>query len=83
MIDSQPTTKETLGAPDLLINKAPTADLEELDPGKKDEDALGLSYDELDDFLEGKPVSKKVEETIIAIYLKTQHKRMPIPTIYD
>lgn len=74
---------ETLGAPELLINKAPTADLEELDPGKKDEDALGLSYDELDDFLEGKPVSKKVEETIVAIYLKTQHKRMPIPTIYD
>ena len=26
----------------------------ELDPGKKDEDALGLSYDQLDDFLEGK-----------------------------
>ena len=73
---------EALGAPELLINKAPTADLEELAPGKKDEDALGLSYDELDDFLEGKAVSKEVEETIITIYKRTQHKRAPIPTIY-
>lgn len=72
-----------LGAPSLLINKAPTADLEELDPGKKDEDALGLSYDELDDFLEGKNQDKTLEEKIITIYLKTQHKRKPIPTIYD
>jgi len=73
---------EQLGAPSLLIDKAPTADLEELAPGKKDEDALGLSYDELDDFLEGKPVSNEVTQTIISIYLKTEHKRQPIPTIY-
>ena len=74
---------ETLGAPELLIYKAPTADLEELDPGKKDEDALGLSYDELDDFLEGKQVSKKVNDIVIAIYTRTEHKRAAIPTIYD
>ncbi len=74
---------ETLGAPELLINKAPTADLEELDPGKKDEDALGLSYNELDDFLEGKQVSNKVNDIVIAIYTRTQHKRAAIPTIYD
>ena len=74
---------EKLGAPALLINKAPTADLEELDPGKKDEDALGLSYDQLDDFLEGKTVSAEVNDKIIAIYKRTQHKRAPIPTIYD
>jgi len=72
-----------LGAPESLITKAPTADLEELDPGKKDEDALGLSYDQLDDFLEGKPVSTDVEKRIIDIYVRTQHKRQPIPTIYD
>lgn len=74
---------KAMGAPEKLITKAPTADLEELDPGKKDEDALGLSYDQLDDFLEGKPVSEAVSEKIIAIYMKTQHKRQPIPTIYD
>ncbi|OKY25748.1 ammonia-dependent NAD(+) synthetase [Thalassotalea sp. PP2-459] len=74
---------ETLGAPDVLIHKAPTADLEELNPGKKDEDALGITYDQLDDFLEGKTVAPHVSEKIINIYLKTQHKRAAIPTIYD
>ncbi|QBY05261.1 ammonia-dependent NAD(+) synthetase [Thalassotalea sp. HSM 43] len=72
-----------LGAPEKLITKAPTADLEELEPGKPDETALGLSYDQIDDFLEGKDVADNVEQTLINIYLKTQHKRQPIPTIYD
>jgi NAD+ synthase len=72
-----------LNAPDLLVNKAATADLEDLDPGKKDEDALGFSYDQLDDFLEGNPVDPSVASMIIAIYQKTQHKRAAIPTIYD
>ncbi len=73
----------TLGAPDLLVKKVPTADLEELAPQKADEDALNLSYDEIDDFLEGKPVSKDVAERLVRIYSVTQHKRQPIPTIYD
>lgn len=72
-----------LGAPDILVKKAPTADLEDLDPGKTDEDALGISYDQLDDFLEGKTVSDQIKDHIINIYIKTQHKRQPIPTIYD
>lgn len=74
---------QALGAPKQLIEKAPTADLEELSPGKKDEDALGISYDQLDDFLEGKLTDSKIEEMIINIYLKTQHKRAEIPTIYN
>lgn len=72
-----------LGAPAILVEKAPTADLEDLEPGKKDEDALGISYDQLDDFLEGKVVSEQVSKHIISIYKRTQHKRQPIPTIYD
>jgi len=72
-----------LGAPAILVEKAPTADLEDLEPGKTDEDALGISYDQLDDFLEGKTVSPQVSEHIINIYKRTQHKRQPIPTIYD
>jgi NAD+ synthase len=72
-----------LDAPSLLIDKAPTADLEELSPGKEDEIALGMSYDELDDFLEGKNTNLTLEKHIINIYKKTQHKRMSIPTIYD
>ncbi|WP_394209701.1 ammonia-dependent NAD(+) synthetase [Enterovibrio calviensis] len=72
-----------LGAPDLLVVKTPTADLEELAPQKADEDALELTYDEIDDFLEGKDVSDRVKERLVHIYTVTQHKRQPIPTIYD
>lgn len=74
---------ETLGAPSVIIKKAPTADLETLTPQKADEDALGLTYDQIDDFLEGKPVADEVSEKLIYIYQRTQHKRQPIPTIYD
>ncbi|MDC5706123.1 ammonia-dependent NAD(+) synthetase [Vibrio europaeus] len=73
----------TLGAPELLVKKVPTADLEELDPQKADEDALNLTYEQIDDFLEGKPVSAEVTERLVHIYKVTQHKRQPIPTIYD
>ncbi len=72
-----------LGAPDVLVNKAPTADLESDNPGLEDEVALGISYDQIDDFLEGKEVPAAVEDKLIGIYKATQHKRKPIPTIYD
>ncbi len=72
-----------LGAPALLVEKIPTADLEELAPQKADEDALNLTYDQIDDFLEGKSISAEALQRIIAIYKATQHKRQPIPTIYD
>ena len=74
---------KALNAPSILVDKAPTADLECLEPGKTDEDSLGISYQELDDFLEGKEVTTAVSEHIINIYEKTQHKRQAIPTIYD
>ncbi|PML78563.1 ammonia-dependent NAD(+) synthetase [Enterovibrio norvegicus] len=72
-----------LGAPELLVVKTPTADLEELAPQKADEDALELTYNEIDDFLEGKEVEARVSERLVSIYKMTQHKRQPIPTIYD
>jgi len=72
-----------LGAPAILVEKAPTADLEEDQPQLEDEKALGMTYDQIDDFLEGKDVAPAIEEKLIAIYLRTQHKRQPIPTIYD
>lgn len=74
---------KTLGAPDILVEKTPTADLECLAPQKADEQALGLFYDDIDNFLEGKPVSSEVEARIVSIFIKTQHKREAIPTIYD
>ena len=63
--------------------KTPTADLECLMPQQADEQVLGLSYDEIDNFLEGKAVSQEAEDRLIAIYNKTQHKRLAIATIYD
>lgn len=73
----------TLGAPSKVIDKAPTADLESLSPQKADEAALGLTYDQIDDFLEGRAVPASVSEKLVYIYQRTQHKRRPIPTIYD
>ncbi len=72
-----------LGAPHTIIHKAPTADLETLNPQKADEQALGLTYDQIDDFLEGKAVDAEVESRLLYIYTSTQHKRVPIPTVYD
>lgn len=72
-----------LGAPERLVQKIPTADLEELAPQKADEDALNLTYDQIDDFLEGLPVSQNVIDRLVSVYQATQHKRQPIPTIYD
>lgn len=72
-----------LGAPANIVHKAPTADLETLSPQKADEQALGMTYDEIDDFLEGRTVDPDVAKRLVAIYEKTQHKRVPIPTIYD
>ncbi len=72
-----------LGAPELLIEKTPTADLECLAPEKSDEDALGICYKDIDDFLEGRVISAEIEQKLIQIYQQTEHKRQAIPTIYD
>ena len=74
---------KTMGAPDSITYKTPTADLECLSPQKEDEAVLGISYDDIDDFLEGKPVPETSEKRLVEIYNKTQHKRLPIATVYD
>lgn len=72
-----------LGAPAHLYEKAPTADLEEDRPALPDEVALGVSYRQIDDYLEGKTIDEAAAEKIEAWYLKTAHKRhLPI-TVYD
>lgn len=65
-----------LGAPENLVYKTPTADLEELDPGKPDEVAYGCTYEDIDNFLLGKDVSDEVAEILIAAYNRTAHKRV-------
>jgi len=74
---------DTLGAPETLVHKTPTADLECLTPQKADEQALGVTYDQIDAFLEGRDVEQTAAERIMQIYNNTRHKREPIPTIYD
>jgi NAD+ synthase len=72
-----------LGAPAKIISKTPTADLECLNPGLSDEAVLGLGYDQIDDFLEGKSIDSEAANRIMDIYNHTQHKRQAIATIYD
>lgn len=68
-----------LGAPAKLYDKTPTADLEEDKPMRPDEEALGVRYEEIDDYLEGRDVSPTAADKIEGWYTRTQHKRhLPI-----
>lgn len=66
---------EYLHAPQKLYEKTPTADLEEDRPALPDEEALGVSYHSIDDYLEGKPVPEDDAKTIEKWYVRTAHKR--------
>ena len=63
------------GAPESLVEKVPTADLEDLEPGKPDEASHGVTYAEIDAFLHGHPVSEEAFRIISSTYEKTHHKR--------
>ena len=72
-----------LGADPALYEKVPTADLEEEKPGIADEVALGVTYNEIDDYLEGKTISDQAKARIESWWHKGEHKRhLPI-TIFD
>ncbi|MBN3817100.1 ammonia-dependent NAD(+) synthetase [Paraburkholderia sp. Se-20369] len=73
----------TLGGEASIVMKVPTADLEELRPLRPDEHAYGVSYDEIDDFLEGKAVSEHVYETVLRFYDGSRHKRALPYTLFD
>lgn len=66
---------KSLNAPAHLYEKVPTADLEDDKPMLPDEKALGVSYQEIDDYLEGKQVDSKAATKIENWYKRTQHKR--------
>lgn len=74
---------KVLGAEERIYLKVPTADLLDERPGQADETELGISYDELDDYLEGKTVSQESAEKIEKRYLATQHKREMPATMFD
>ena len=69
------TIGRLLGAPARLVDKTPTADLEDLRPGVPDETVHGCSYDQIDDYLSGLPVPAEVAALIERTYLRTSHKR--------
>lgn len=72
-----------LGCPEHLYLKIPTADLEEEKPALSDEEALGVTYDQIDDYLEGKEIPQEPMERIENYFHRSKHKRhMPI-TIFD
>jgi NAD+ synthase len=65
----------SFGAPDNLVLKVPTADLESLTPQKPDEASFGVTYEQIDDFLEGKDIDPKAYAIIVRTYTLSQHKR--------
>ncbi|WP_435930055.1 ammonia-dependent NAD(+) synthetase [Dryocola sp. BD613] len=74
---------KTLGCPEHLYKKAPTADLEDDRPSLPDEVALGVSYENIDDYLEGKQLDGVISALIEGWYAKTEHKRRPPITVFD
>ena len=64
-----------LGAPASIWEKVPTADLEDDRPALPDEEALGLTYSQIDDYLEGVEVAPEVAAKLESAYLATRHKR--------
>jgi NAD+ synthase len=71
-----------LGAPENLVKKVPTADLEEQNPQQADEDSLGLSYEQIDDYLEGKAIDVDAQQQLEQRYRQTEHKRQGPVTLY-
>ncbi len=66
-----------LKAPESIINKAPSAGLYE---GQTDEKELGVSYAQIDEYIQtGQTSPKESEERIHRAHSLTQHKREPVP----
>ncbi|WP_249869249.1 ammonia-dependent NAD(+) synthetase [Oceanobacillus saliphilus] len=72
-----------LNAVERLYTKEPTADLLDETPLQSDEAELGISYDVLDDYLEGKEITKADAEKIENQYVMTKHKRTQPVSMYD
>ena len=72
-----------LGAQESVWSKAPTADLLDGTPGQLDETELGVSYDQIDDYLEGREVSAEAASQIERRWKATRHKRTVPVTLLD
>lgn len=72
-----------LGAEERLWAKVPTADLLDGVPGRADEDELGVSYTDVDAYLQGEDVADAAAENIEGRFLRTRHKRTTPVTVMD
>lgn len=72
-----------LEAPARLWEKVPTADLLDDKPGQADEAELGLTYSDIDTYLEGGEIEPEVAEKIEQRYRITEHKRRVPVTPHD
>ncbi len=61
-----------LKAPESIISKAPSAALFD---GQTDEEEMGVTYSELDSYIDGLPLEKSKEEKIIKLNKSSEHKR--------
>lgn len=74
---------KALNAEERLYMKEPTADLLDNKPLQADETELGLSYEAIDDYLEGKQIAEEDAAKIEARYLVSEHKRQVPATMFD
>jgi NAD+ synthase len=73
-----------LGVDEHIWSKAPTADLLDDNPGQLDETELGITYDEIDDYLEGQHIDDDAAARLERHYLSTRHKRtVPVSLLDD
>ncbi|WP_288873474.1 ammonia-dependent NAD(+) synthetase [uncultured Corynebacterium sp.] len=69
------TMLKHLDADPRLWEKVPTADLEEDRPALPDEEALGITYAHIDDYLEGKTIPADAQKRLEHLWRIGQHKR--------
>jgi len=74
-----------LGIPGSIMKKAPSAGLWE---GQSDEEEIGLSYEKIDSSLkllelQGWQATTPIEETVLELVKKSEHKRIPAPSLLE
>ncbi|NLB48710.1 MAG: NAD(+) synthase, partial [Erysipelotrichia bacterium] len=69
-------TAKMFGLSEEITKRIPTAGLYE---GQTDEEEMGVTYRELDDYLLGKPIAEKARARIEYLHEVSRHKVEPIP----
>lgn len=72
-----------IGGPERLWAKEPTADLLDGTPGLSDEAELGIAYEHIDAYVEGRSVPEEAAEKIEAAWQRSRHKRTTPVTPQD